>query len=45
MEDLNKIFSTIHVGDVPWSMGSECKRDREKLVAETSQTQLMGNSV
>ena len=38
--DLNKRFSTKHLGEVTWYMGSEYKRDREKGTPEISQTQL-----
>ena len=43
--DVNKTFPTKHLGEVPWYMGSEYKRDREKGTLEISPTQFIRNVV
>ena len=43
--DLNKRFPTKHLGEVTWYLGSEYKRDREKVTLEISQTRFIRNIV
>ena len=43
--DLNERFPTKHLGEVTWYLGSEYKRDREKVTLEISQTRFIRNIV